>query len=399
MTIGQTSNAYNFSGQFSNAELMFDAFERCGKSPVELTQTMLSSGRRSLNLLLQTMASKGPALWAIELYTVLLQQGVPTITLPANISSVLDVYCRQYVNLNIVNLTVSFTTNTGQMIVDIYQPAHGLSPGQSIYIVTPVSVGGIILQGYYLVQNVPDQNDFTITAASAATSSITNGGAVPQFTAINTQQNVTVTLANHGLTTGSGFNVPLSTTVGGVTLYGSYQVVSVTNVNQFVINSAQTATSGASVFLNGGQAQIQEQTANSVPTDRILTPMSRTDYNSLPYKAQQGFPYTFWFDRVIPSTMTFWQVPDQNGPYILNVYCLRQLQDANLGGGEIPDLQYRALEMITAKLAVKLAVKYAPDRYPLLKAEAQEEYDAWGSEEREKVPLFIEPQIERFFRG
>ena len=399
MTIGQSSNQFNFTGQFSNAEMLFDSFERIGKSPAELTQTMLASGRRSLNLLLQSMASKGPALWAIELYTVLLQQGVPTITLPANISSVLDVYCRQYVNLQTVNQAVSFTTNASQMTVDIYQPAHGLLPGQSVYLVTPVSVGGLILQGYYLVANVPDQNDFTITAATPATSSITNGGAVAQYVTAITSQNVIVNLANHGLSVGSGYNVPIATTVGGVTLNGSYLVTSVTNANAFVINAAQTATSSASIYLNGGQLQIQEQTANSVPTDRILTPMSRTDYNSLPYKAQQGFPYTFWYDRVIPSTLTFWQTPDQNGPYILNAYCLRQLQDANLGMGEIPDVQYRGLEMITARLAVKLSVKFAPDKYELLKAEADEEFAAWAEEEREKVPLFFEPQIERYFRN
>ena len=136
-----------------------------------------------------------------------------------------------------------------------------------------------------------------------------------------------------------------------------------------------------------------------MPTDRILYPMSRTDYNALPYKAQQGFPYTYWFDRKIPTTMTFWQTPDQNGPYILNAYYLRQLQDANTGMGEIPDVQYRALEMITARLAVKLAVKYAPDKYQLLKAEADEEYNSWSNEEREKVPFFIEPSLDRFYRN
>ena len=135
-----------------------------------------------------------------------------------------------------------------------------------------------------------------------------------------------------------------------------------------------------------------------MPTDRILTPMSRTDYNSLPYKEQQGFPYSYWAPRVQPPTMTFWQTPDGNGPYILNVYYLRQLQDANLGMGETPDAQYRALEMITARLAVKLAVKYAPDKYPLLKAEAKEEWDTFEGENREKVNLYITPQVQGYFR-
>lgn len=402
MTIGQSSGTFNFTGGFSNTEMLFDAFERCGKGPQDLTQTMLLSARRSLNLLLQSLAGDGgPMLWAVpqQPLSILLQQGVQTITLPPYVSSVLDCYVRQYLNLTTVNINVALTTNSGQTSVDIYQPNHGLLVGQSVYIVTPISVGGLIVQGNYLVSNVPDQNDFTITAASPATASAVSGGQVPQFTTTNTFQNVSVNLPDHGQTVGSGFNVPLSTSVGGVTLYGSYQVVSVTDANNFVINAAQSATASASVYMNGGQAQIQEQTSNSVPTDRILTPMSRTDYNSLPYKAQQGFPYSYWAPRVQPPTMTFWQTPDGNGPYILNVYYLRQLQDANLGMGEIPDAQYRALEMITSRLAVKLSVKYAADRYEMLKAEATEEWGLFEGENREKVPLFISPTMNGYFRG
>jgi len=401
MTIGVASQTYNFTSQFSNSELLFDSFERVGKAPSELSQQMLTSARRSLNLLLQSLANVGPMLWAVpeEPYTVLLQQGVSSITLPSYISSVLDVYVRQYVNLQTINLSVNVTTTASQSTVDIYQPAHGLLVGQSIYIVTPISVGGLILQGYYLVFNVPDQNDFQIQAQSLATSTVVNGGVVPEFTTASSSAYVTVTLPNHGYSVGSGFNVPIATTIAGITLQGSYQVTSVTNANVFVINAAQVAPSSASAYLNGGQAQINEQTSDSVPTDRILTPMSRTDYNSLPYKQQQGFPYTFWTTRVNPPTMTFWEVPDQNGPYILNVYYLRQLQDANLGMGEIPDLQYRALEAVTAKLACKLAVKFAPDKYQLLKAEADEEWAAFEEENREKVPLFIQPEMQRFYRG
>lgn len=399
MTVGQPSGTYNFASQFSNGELLFDAFERCGKAPSELTQTMLASARRSLNLLLQSLANQGPNLWAVDLQTVILQQGIATINLPQSTASVLDVYVRQYVNTNTIDEAVSFSTISGSTAVNIYQPAHGLSVGNTIFLITQVSVGGLILVGYYLVTAVPDQDDFTITAASAATSTVTNGGAVPQFTTVITSQNVTVTLPAHGQVVGTGFDVPISTDVGGITLFGSYMVTSITDANNFVINSAQTATSSTSTYLNGGEVQIDEQDSSSVPTDRVLTPMSRTDYNSLPNKNQQGFPYSFWYDRLVQPTMTFWQVPDQNGPYLLNYYRLRQLQDANLGMGEIPDVQYRGLEMLTARLAVKLSVKYAIDRYKILKGEAIEEFGNWEEEDREKVPLFIQPQVGRYYRG
>ncbi len=234
MTIGQTSGTYNFVNQFSNFEMLVDAFERCGKQPTELTQSMLASARRSLNLILQTMPQNGPALWAVQLLTQTLVQGVATITLPNNVSSILDVH--------------------------------------------------------------------------------------------------------------------IDTTVGSNT------------------------------------------------TSRVMTPMSRTDYSSLPYKQQQGFPYSYWVDRQVPSTMTFWEVPDGNGPYVLNAYYLSQLQDANLGMGEVPNLQFRALEMMTARLAKKLAVKFAPDKYAMLKGEFDEEFGTWAEEEREKVDMTFEPDMSGYFR-
>lgn len=402
MTIGQSSGNYNFASQFSTSELLFESFERIGKSPAELTQTMLASARRGLNLLLQSLGGGfGPMLWAVpeEPYTVLLQQGVSSITLPSYVSGVLDIYCRQYIGLGTINTAVNVTVSTGFPTADFYQVNHGLLVGQSIYIITPISIGGQVLQGYYSVSAVPDPNDFQIISATNFTSTVPNGGIVPEYTTIINQSSVTVTLPNHGLSVGSSYNAGLSTTVGSVTIDGSYTVQSITDQNNFVINAGNIATSSSSAYMNGGLAQIQEQNSNTVPTDRILYPMSRTDYNALPYKAQQGEPYTFWSTRVQPATITLWQVPDQNGPYILNVYYLRQLQDANLGMGEIPDVQYRALEMVTSRLAVKLAVKYAPDKYELLKAEATEELNMFQEENREKVPMFIEPDMSRFYRG
>lgn len=397
MTIGQSSGTYNFAAsQYTVGEMLVESFERCGKKPSELTQQMMLSGRRSLALLLQHMANQGPLLFAIQLLTVQLTQGVTTITLPPYVSSVLDVYVRQFINTTTINQTVSFTTNAGQQSVIIYQPAHGLTVGQSVNIVTQVSVGGLILSGWYQVVNVPDQNDFAIQAATQASSSATNAGQVSSFTTTLSSASVSVNLPNHGLSVGSGFNVPLSTTVGGITLLGSYNVTSVTDANNFVINAITEATSAATASLNGGQVQIQEQTANTIPTDRILTPMSRTDWASQPYKAQQGFPYSYWLDRVQPPTMTFWLTPDQDGPYLANIYFLRQLQDPNLGGGEIPDLQYRALETMSAKLAVKLAVKYAPEKYQMLKMEAVESFTEFSEEDREKVPLLIRPDMSRY---
>jgi hypothetical protein len=132
------------------------------------------------------------------------------------------------------NPAVSFSTTSGSATVTITD-SHAPNVGDWINLVTQVSVGGLILVGYYQVVSVGSGN-YTVTAAANATSTVSNGGAVAGFAVVNMSPTVTVTFANHGLTAStSSFNVPVSTTVGGITLSGSYVVASVTNANVFTI--------------------------------------------------------------------------------------------------------------------------------------------------------------------
>lgn len=155
-----------------------------------------------------------------------------------------------------VNITPSFTTTNGSKVVKVTNTANGANTGDWIYIPTQVSVGGLILYGYYQV-TIVDNNNYDITAASNATSSVTNGGAVPAFTTTNTSSSVSVALNNHGQTSGGIWPVNVSTAVGGLTLSGSYSITSITDANHFVINAGSAATSTATASENGGNVQIQ----------------------------------------------------------------------------------------------------------------------------------------------
>jgi len=60
--------------------------------------------------------------------------------------------------------------------------------------------------------------------------------------------------------------------------------------------------------------------------DRIILPVSRTEYASYPNKTQQGFPTVYWFDRLLNPTVTLWPVPNtDNGPSQLKYYRVRRL--------------------------------------------------------------------------
>lgn len=154
-----------------------------------------------------------------------------------------------------VNIAVDFSTVISTTTVTIKDVAHGASAEDWINIVIPVSVGGIIIQGFYIITSIIDLDNYTITAG-VATATVNNGGAVPVFTTVNTTNVVTVTFANHGYVIGNAFTVQVSTVVGGLTIFGPYLVDTVPTADTFTILTVSGATSSISGGENGGLARI-----------------------------------------------------------------------------------------------------------------------------------------------
>lgn len=154
------------------------------------------------------------------------------------------------------NIASAFSTTNTSKSVKITDTAHGALVGDWINIYIPVSIGGIILLGYYLVQTVVDANNYTINVASAATSTVTLGGAVPEFTTTNLSNSVQVTLNNHGYSIGNVFTVQIGLTLATLTISGSYLVNTVIDANNFTILNAGTANANSSAFENSGNARI-----------------------------------------------------------------------------------------------------------------------------------------------
>ena len=172
-----------------------------------------------------------------------------------------------------VSVPVNATTVSGSAEVVITDANSNVSSYDSIYITTPISVGGVILSGFYSARG-NGTNSYKITATNIigiltpATSSVPNGGAVPTFTSTTTTQTITVTLANHGLSVGSTFAAIPPTTVGGVVIQGNYIVTTVISTSQFTIAAANAPTSAVTVSMNSGNAQIiyfLGQTATAPP--------------------------------------------------------------------------------------------------------------------------------------
>lgn len=157
----------------------------------------------------------------------------------------------------ITNPVLNFSTTIGSPIVTIVDGAvNNLTIFDAVFFNTPVSVGGIIITGLYQINTGASGTTYTITAHSYATSTVANAGSVPAFSTSAGSTSVTVTLANHGLIEGDKFNFPISTTAGGISISGTYSVITVATVNTFTIIVPSPATATATVSMNGGLAQL-----------------------------------------------------------------------------------------------------------------------------------------------
>ncbi len=132
--------------------------------------------------------------------------------------------------------------------------------------------------------------------------------------------------------------------------------------------------------------------------DRVIMPISRTEYASYPNKTQQGFPTSYWFDRLVSPTLTLWPVPDGSSATILKYYRVRQVQDANLQNGENAEIPYRWLEAFADGLAYRLARIWQPQMAVSLKAQADESYQIAATQDVETVNTYISPMIGGYFR-
>lgn len=138
--------------------------------------------------------------------------------------------------------------------------------------------------------------------------------------------------------------------------------------------------------------------SGSVTTDRIINSISRSDYAALPNKSDQGYPTLFWYDRLISPTITLWQVPDANGPYTLNYYRFRQIQDTVLSGGTQPEVPYRWIDAFTAALAARLSRMYAPAQLAEAKIEAERTWQIAANQDTEDAPIYITPGLDTYYR-
>jgi|SRR5215469_6159623 len=132
--------------------------------------------------------------------------------------------------------------------------------------------------------------------------------------------------------------------------------------------------------------------------NRIILPISRTEYASYSSPLQQGAVTVYWYDQLLAPTITLYLCPD--GTYqSLSYYRLRRMQDSQMVNGASPELPYYFLEAYAFALAQRLALVWNPAVAGNLKVLADESYEIAANRNTEQAAFYISPQISGYFRA
>jgi hypothetical protein len=153
-----------------------------------------------------------------------------------------------------------------------------------------------------------------------------------------------------------------------------------------------------SYAVSAATVMILDMYINYGNTDHYVWPVSRTEYASYAVKTTQAPPNVYWYDRLISQTVTFYPVPDGNGPYVANFYSVRQTQDADVQNGYNVEIPYRFYEAYCAGVAWKLSEIYAPQLEDKLFARYTRALGIAQKQDVENTNLTISPGIAGYYR-
>ncbi len=156
------------------------------------------------------------------------------------------------------NPSVSVSISSGNTAVTVFDPNSGPTTFNSVYFNTPISIGNLYLNGAYQIASVLSTGSYTIISSVAATTTAV-GGVLPVFSVSSGSPTVTVDAPNNGYVaiTGVQQQFRATTTVGGITIFGPYNINTVLNSTEFTIVANTQATATAVSTMNGGLAQFQ----------------------------------------------------------------------------------------------------------------------------------------------
>lgn len=154
--------------------------------------------------------------------------------------------------------------------------------------------------------------------------------------------------------------------------------------------------SSGAVGDTGEDAGSDANVASISTFDRQLSLIGRDDYLDISNKQKQGRPNSVWFQRGLLPKLNVWPSPDQS--YTLYFWRTRQIGTASISDGASPEVPYLWIDAFTAGLAHRLARIYAPQMEGIRKADATEAWQIAADQDTEKTPMYISPDVGRYYR-
>lgn len=145
-------------------------------------------------------------------------------------------------------------------------------------------------------------------------------------------------------------------------------------------------------------AYVTNGAAGASQRNRVILPISRSEYASYSNPNQRGQVTVYWFNKLLAPTITFYLTPNGGQDRAVNYYRVRQLQDATLRGGLSPELPYYFLEAYALGLAQRLAMVWNPGAAAGLKTLADEAFEIAANQNTERANFYVSPMVSSYWR-
>lgn len=354
-----TSNSYLFGTNTNLDDLFRESYERIGIIGNDQTPLHIQSAIMSANLELSSWPGRGLNLWLIQQMMFSIYVGQPTYSLPINTIRVLELVATQPNRLNSGGTPQSSAGGNAANCFDSNQTAGCIQTSPNGNISYDYGAGNsysILYVGITPLNPDPDISTYTLF--------------------------IEYSFDNVNWTT--VYKAPTQT-------YPTNQIT------WFVIQQSLNARAWRIKETGGGTLQIQ-QIYFSQPTtfgtgDRLLQPLSRSEYISIPTKLTQGFPSGYYFNQTLPPTVSLWPTPPVNNTQtniLYTNYSYAQDVTQMFQTAQIPQRFYDAL---VAGLSARLAMKFAPEKLSIMEAKANEAYAIAAKTDFENVTMRFEPDF------
>lgn len=353
-----------YSGTTGNTTINVDqlisyAFREAGKTAEEITPELIDAAKQALFYNLQNLSNLGVNLWLLEnqLYGALTAQ--QQLTLP---KTVIDVREANWVYV---------TNSAASEYLPISNPDSPAAFGQNIELVSTSTVGA----NYFGLQYQASQPVFYVGFNGYNAS----GG--------TTTYNFAYEVSNDGVTWKTVQQLP--TTVLADKEWAYFNISTTPPYLYYRLRETVATTFSIRQIVFSTSQQV-------IPLSRL----NRDDYWNLPNKQ---FPSVrslqYWFDRTIEPSMYLWPVPN-NDFQMFQLIVEKQMQDV----GSLTDQIYvpdRWINCVQKQLSHSMSLQLPGvdlQRIQYLDAQAQKAFLQASEEDRDKSPIYFQPNISYYTR-